>query len=60
MGGILLAMGGGVVRTFLATGTVLESTAGIFLRVRSDINVLKFTNLDSHIYSLTAAYQYIR
>ena len=27
----------GVVRTLLATGTVLESTAGMFLRIRSDI-----------------------
>ena len=35
-GGILLARG--VVRTLLATGTVLESTAGMFLRIRSDIH----------------------
>ena len=27
----------GVVRTLLATGTVLESTAGMFLRIWSDI-----------------------
>ena len=33
-GGILLARG--VVRTLLATGTVLESAAGMFLRIRSD------------------------
>ena len=35
VGGILLARG--VVRTLLATGTVLESTAGTCLRIRSDI-----------------------
>ena len=40
VGGILLATGvvrtQGVVRSLLATGTVLESTAGMFLRIRSD------------------------
>ena len=35
MGDILLARG--VIRTLLATGTILESTAGMFLRIRSDI-----------------------
>ena len=30
---------GGVVRTLLATGTVLESTVGMFLRIRSDFEV---------------------
>ena len=35
LGGFLLARG--VVRTPLATVTVLESTAGMFLRIRSDI-----------------------
>ena len=35
-GGFLLARG--VVRTHLATGTVLESTEGMFLRLRSDIH----------------------
>ena len=34
-GGILLAMG--VVRSLLATGTFLESSAGLFLEMRSDI-----------------------
>ena len=34
-GGIVPARG--VVRTLLASGTVLESTAGMFLRIRSDI-----------------------
>ena len=33
-GGIVLARG--VVRTLLPTGTVLESTEGVFLRIRSD------------------------
>ena len=41
-GGLLLARG--VVRTLLATGTVLESTAGVFLRIRSDIYVWIFEN----------------
>ena len=40
-GGILLARG--VVRALLATGTVLESTPGMFLRIRSDINIKKTT-----------------
>ena len=34
VGGILLARG--VVRSLLANGTVLESTAGMFLGIRSD------------------------
>ena len=33
-GGIVPARG--VVRTLLPTGTVLESTEGVFLRIRSD------------------------
>ena len=41
--------GGGLVRSLLASGTVLESTAGMFLRIQSDIynhlyNLPVFTN----------------
>ena len=38
-GGIVPARG--VVRTLLATGTVLESTAGMFLRIRSEGYIIR-------------------